>query len=144
MHQEVIKPALNLLKGKNFAGAQDEFLTAHQHYRAGEYEQSIVWAARAFESTLKGVCVTRGWPFEKGARATDLLKIVRSQGLWPDYLDASFDQLIATLASGLPKVRNDAGGHGQGPDPRTVPRFVAAYALNLAAAKMTLVVEAAS
>lgn len=142
MHQEVLKPALSLLKGEYFAGAQDEFLKAHQHYRNGEYEQSIVWAARSFESALKGACAKRKWKYEKGARAVDLLKTVRSNGLWPDYLDGSFDQLLATLASGLPKVRNDAGGHGQGPHPRTVPAFIASYALNLAAAKMILLVEA--
>jgi hypothetical protein len=62
--------------------------------------------------------------------------------LWPDYLDASFDQLIATLSSGLPKVRNDAAAHGQGAEIRNTPPYVAAYALHLAAAKIVLIAEA--
>ena len=70
------------------------------------------------------------------------LKVVRAHGLLPDYLDASFDQLVATLKSGLPKVRNQVGAHGQGAIPRETPDYVAAYALHLAAAKILFLVEA--
>ena len=68
--------------------------------------------------------------------------MVRAHGLLPDYLDASFDQLVATLKSGLPKVRNQGGVHGQGAIPRETPDYVAAYALHLAAAKILFLVEA--
>ena len=67
---------------------------------------------------------------------------IRKNGLLPDYLDNSFDQLLATLQSGLPKVRNEEGAHGQGAQPREAPPYVAAYALHLAAAKIVLLVEA--
>jgi hypothetical protein len=36
LHQEVIKPALFLLTEKVFAGANDEFLKAHEDYRRGD------------------------------------------------------------------------------------------------------------
>jgi Domain of unknown function (DUF7014) len=93
---------------------------------------------------MKTICDIKGkgWAYPKGARATDLVKIIRRQRLFPDYLDASFDQLIATLASGLPPVRNEAGGHGQGGTPRVTPSYVAGYALHLAAAQIILLVEA--
>jgi hypothetical protein len=91
---------------------------------------------------MKAICDTRGWGYPKGARASDLVKIIRRKGLLPDYLDLSFDQLIATLQSGLPKVRNDAGGHGQGGIPRETPGSIAGYALHLAAANIVLLVEA--
>ena len=93
---------------------------------------------------MKVVCDQKGWDYPKGARATDLLKTLRSHHLWPNYLDTSFDQLLATLASGLPKVRNDDAAHGQGSVPKSVPDYVAAYALHLAAAKMILIAQAAS
>jgi len=142
-HELIIKPALNVLRGKEFAGAQVEFLEAHRFYRAGEYSQAIVEAAKSFESTLKAACNINGWRYEKGARASDLLKKVRSEGLWPAYLDGSFDQLLATLSSGLPKVRNEEGAHGQGAVIRAVPEYIATYALHLAAAKIRLIAEAA-
>ena len=125
-------------------GPQSEFLAAHEHYRAGRYKEAVNEAAKAFESLMKAVCDQKGWTYNKGARASDLLKVLRAHKLWPEYLDASFDQLVATLASGLPKVRNDASAHGQGAVPTTAPSYVAAYALHLAAAKMILVAEAVS
>ena len=142
-HDEVVKPALRLLSTDGYEGAQEEFLSAHRHYRNGDYEEAITEAAKSFESALKITCDMNGWAYAKGARASDLLKRVRAEGLWPDYLDASFDQLIATLSSGLPRVRNEEGAHGQGATLRTTPPYVAAYALHLAAAKILLISEAA-
>lgn len=142
VHSEVVKPALQLLSDPRFKGAQDEFLAAHGHYRAGEFKDCVTDALNAFESTLKAICEARKWEYGKGARASDLIKIIRNNGLLPEYLDNSFDQLVATLQSGLPKVRNEAGGHGQGATRRETPSYVAAYALHLAAAKIVLLVEA--
>jgi hypothetical protein len=56
LHHEVTRPALQLLQDPLFRGAQEEFLNAHAHYRAGEYKDAIVDALNAFESTLKVIC----------------------------------------------------------------------------------------
>ena len=142
IHSEVVKPVLQYLNEPDFEGPRDEFLRAHGHYRSGQIEAAVTDANSAFESTLKVVCDQRGWRYDKGARASDLLNIVRKNGLLPEYLDTSFDQLVATLKTGLPKVRNEQGGHGQGAKPRNAPDFVAAYALHLAAANILFIVEA--
>ena len=91
---------------------------------------------------MKAICDAKSWPYEKGARATDLLKVLRRNRLFPEFADQSFDQLIATLKSGLPAVRNETGGHGQGAKPVEVPEYVAIYALNLAASKIRLMYDA--
>lgn len=142
LHQEATRPALALLSEPRFAGANDEFRAAHDHLKAGENKDCAVDALNALESTMKAICDAKGWKYEKGARATDLLKILRSKNLFPDFADQSFEQLLATLKSGLPAVRNEVGGHGQGSVPVEVPTYVAAYALNLAAAKIRFLVEA--
>ena len=142
IHSEVVRPALQYLNEPGFEGPRDEFMKAHSHYRAGETKDAITNANNAFESTLKVVCEKRKWSYPSGATAAVLLKTVRKHGLLPDYLDNSFDQLAATLHSGLPKVRNEQGGHGQGSEPRSTPNYVAAYALHLAAAKILFIVEA--
>ena len=142
VHREVVRPALRYLHQPDFDGPREEFLRAHACYRAGETKDAVTNANNAFESTLKAICDQRGWAFPKGARASDLLRIVRDKGLLPDYLDNSFDQLAATLKSGLPKVRGEEGAHGQGAAPRSTPDHVAAYALHLAAAKILFLVEA--
>ena len=142
VHSEIVKPALGYLNEPGFEGPRDEFLNAHAHYRAGETKDAITDANNAFESTLRAVCDQRGWSYNPGAPVSILLKILRDKGLLPDYLDNSFDQLAATLHSGLPQVRNSEGGHGQGPAPRETPDYVAGYALHLAAANILFIVDA--
>ena len=142
IHSEVVRPALRYLHEPGFEGPRDEFMHAHAHYRAGETKDAITDVNNAFESTLKAICDQRHWEYPQSARASDLLKRVREKGLLPTYLDNSFDQLAATLKSGLPKVREQEGAHGQGAKPRETPDYVAAYALHLAAAKILLLCEA--
>ena len=142
IHREVVQPALQFLQQSGFEGPRDEFLQAHGHYRSGDMKDAITDANNAFESTLKSICEQRGWQFERGARASDLVNLVRNKGLLPNYLDKSFDQLVATLKSGLPKLRSEEGAHGQGATPSETPYYVAAYALHLAAAKILFLAEA--
>lgn len=141
IHSEIVKPTLKFLNDPRFSGPQDEFLSAHAHFRKGEFKDANTDALNAFESTLKTVCDIKGWSYQKGARASDLLKILREKKFFPDYLDKSFDQLIATLKTGLPKVRNEEGAHGQGSKPKKTPPYIAGYALHLAAAKILLLSE---
>ena len=142
IHSEVVKPALRYLHQRGFEGPHEEFMKAHTHFRDGKMKDAVTNANNAFESTLKTICKQRKWQYPQGATASNLLKIVRENGLLPNYLDNSFDQLAATLKSGLPQVRNEQGGHGQGPTPRETPEYVAAYALHLAAAKILFLCEA--
>jgi hypothetical protein len=142
-HSEIVRPALALLSDDRFAVPQSEYLKAHEHYRAGEHREAVTAANAAFESTMKVICDALGWAYDKRARASDLVKVLRKNGLFPDYLERSFDQLAATLQSGLPEVRNeDSSAHGLGPNKRPTPPYVAAYALHLAASKIILMVDA--
>ena len=142
IHTEIVKPALQYLNEEGFEGPRDEFMSAHTHYRKGETKDAIVDANNAFESTLKSICKQRGWEYQSGDSASRLIRVVRDQGLLPDYLDNSFDQLAATLKSGLPKLRGEEGSHGQGAIPSETPDYVAAYALHLAAAQILFLVKA--
>jgi HEPN domain-containing protein len=141
-HQQITRPALQLLADPRFKGADDEFRAAHDHYKAGEYKDCAVDALNALESTMKTICDLKKWSYPQGARSSDLLKILRREGLFPEFAEQSFDQLVATLKSGLPSLRNETGGHGQGAKPVVVPEYVATYALNLAASKIRFLVEA--
>lgn len=142
VHSEIVRPALQYLHEKGFEGPRDEFLRAHACYRAGETKDAVTNANNAFESTLKTICDHRGWQYDRGATASRLLKVVRANGLLPDYLENPFEQLAGTLKSGLPQVRGEEGAHGQGATPRETPGYVAAYALHLAAAKILFLVDA--
>jgi hypothetical protein len=142
IHAEAVRPVLALLKEKPFLKANEEFMTAHRHYRGGNYKGSVVAANRAFETTLKTICAQRGWKFGSGDRASELITVVRNNGLFPAYLSKGLDSYIAALKTGLPGVRNSAGGHGAEPNEPPVPEYIARYALHLAASNILLAVEA--
>ena len=55
---------------------------------------------------------------------------------------AGFASYVAALKTGLPEVRNNAGGHGAAPDVPPVTEYIAAYAIHLTAANIVLCVEA--
>jgi len=142
IHEEVVKEALWVLRHSSFRGPAQEFETAHQHYRAGRYEDAIANALKAFESTIKVVCDARGWPHDPNATASQLIKVVFDRGLVPAEMQSHFSGLRTTLEGGLPTVRNRQAAHGQGVLLRTVPDYLAAYALHLAAANIVLLAAA--
>ncbi|MCB5176792.1 STM4504/CBY_0614 family protein [Microvirga lenta] len=142
LHRELTKPALALLQDKRFAGANEEFRSAHDHFKNGEFKDCAVDANNALESTMKAICEAKGWTYSKGATAGDLLNVLRNNELIPGYVSGSFQQLINTISSGLPALRNNTGGHGQGAEPIEVPEYVVAYALHLAASKIRFLYEA--
>jgi hypothetical protein len=145
IHAEVIKPAVSLLSANPaFQTANMEFMKAHKHYRDGSHQDAVVGANRAFESTLKAICSVKSWPYDNGMRATDLIRVVRVNGLFPEYLDNAFDSYIAAMKSGLPGVRNNAGGHGPAPGDAVVPNYIAAYAIHLSAANIVIAIKAAN
>ena len=49
IHSEIVKPALTLLHEKHYAGAQQEFLKAHEHYRTGNAKEALNECLKAFE-----------------------------------------------------------------------------------------------
>lgn len=142
VHANLIKPAFALLNETLFAKANEDFMQAHKSYRDGHHKDCVVACQRAFESTLKAICTAKNWKFNAGDRASELITLVRKSGLFPGYLNRAFDAYIAMLKSGLPEVRNNAGGHGEAPEAPPVPSYIAAYALHLSAASIVMAVEA--
>ncbi len=140
-HAEVIKPALKLLTAPLFSKANEEFLIAHKHYREGDYKDCITAANRSFESVLKAICDAENWEYENGSRASELVKLVKTQGLFTHDFDKSLDTYVSMLKNGLPSVRNNAGAHGDGLAAATVTAQIARFALNLTASNITFLAE---
>ncbi len=143
LHAEIVKPALALLHDKAFAGPNDEFLKAHEHHRHGRQEECLVDCLKAFESTMKVICDKRGWPYDKNKdTVSKLIDVVFTRGLIAPHVQGEFTALRGILESGLPPTRNRNAGHGQGARVRTVPPYLAAYALHTTAANIVFLVEA--
>ena len=133
-HEEITKPALQLLSATGFDGPLDEFLNAHEHYRKGETKAAIVDAANALESTMKTICDKRGWTYSRSAQSGELVSVLGKHGLIPDYAKPSFN--------GLASLRNQCSAtHGQGAKPVTIPLAEAELAVNLAATNIVFLVS---
>jgi hypothetical protein len=129
LHAEVVKPALQLLNAPGYDGVQEEYLSAHEHYRHGRAKEALNDSLKAFESMMKVICAKHGWNTGRGT-AGDLLKACFENGLIPDFWQGHFGSLRSMLESGVPTARNRLGGHGQGGVPTDVPADIVAYALH--------------
>lgn len=144
IHTEVVKPALRLLSQKRFSGAQNEFLTAHEHYRSGESKAALNECLKAFESTMKVICDKRSWKYSKTATAKELIQICFDKELVPSFWQQSFASLRSLLESSIPTGRNRLSGHGQGASDIEVPDFLVSYMLHMTAATIVFLAEADS
>jgi AbiJ N-terminal domain 4 len=141
-YQEITAKAIALLSDPTFSGPNQEFMVALGHLRSGRSEDSITWAEKAFESTMKALCERRGWRFKATDAAKQLIGVMLTNQLVPSALQTQFTSFAQLLESGAPTVRNKFGGHGQGAVPVAVPEYLATYAVNLAASNIILLISA--
>ena len=60
IHSEVVQPALGILNREEYAVARQEFLQAHEHYRAGRTKEALNECLKSLESVMKSICDRRG------------------------------------------------------------------------------------
>ena len=61
--------------------------------RHGRDKEAVVDALKAFESTMKAICVARKWAVDPTATAKDLIKTLLTNGLIPPELESHFTGL---------------------------------------------------
>ncbi|MBZ5626073.1 MAG: hypothetical protein LAQ69_46410 [Acidobacteriia bacterium] len=142
LHTEAVKPALVLLRASEYAGAQAEFLNAHEHYRHGRMKEALADSLKAMESVMKAICAKRKWTHDPNATATPLVQILLDHDLIPSFWNQHFSALRSTLQSGVPTGRNKLGGHGQGTHVVEVPGYIVAYVLHMTASAIVFLAEA--
>ncbi|MGI8906809.1 MAG: STM4504/CBY_0614 family protein [Candidatus Sumerlaeaceae bacterium] len=142
VHVEVTQPTLSLISGKAYAGAQQEFLEAHEHYRHGRHKDAIATCRKAFESTMKAICDARGWQYDKQrATAKDLIKIMFDQKLIPVMMQSYFDNLRGLMESCVPTIANKTASHGQGAQVIPPDETMTSYVLHQTASNMLLLAK---
>jgi Domain of unknown function (DUF7014)/AbiJ N-terminal domain 4 len=141
IHSEVVKPALILLHGKEYAGAHSEFLKAHEHYRHNNTKEALNECLKALESIMKTICDKRKWQYQPNTTCSILIQICIDNGLIDTFWTAHFSALRSTLESGVPTARNKLGGHGQGSAIVDVPMHIASYVLHMTAACIVFLVD---
>lgn len=142
LHVEAVKPALRLLNEKNYQGAQQEFLSAYEHYRHGKNKEALNDCLKAFESTMKAICDKRKWAYQPNATAKALIQICFDNHLVPSFWQQQLSSLRSMLESSIPTGRNKLSGHGQGAVPTSVPEYLVAYMLHMTASTLVFLTNA--
>ena len=114
MHAEVVKPAIQLLNNPEYAGAREEFLRAHEHYRKGNAERGYNRVREGFGKYAKNHLRQAAFAYDPTATAKTLIDICFDKGLIPSYWQSHFSSLQSLLVSGVPTGRNKISAHGQG------------------------------
>lgn len=142
LHREAVKPALRLLNESNYRGAQQEFLSAYEHYRHGKNKEALNDCLKAFESTMKAICDKHDWQYQSNAAAKALITVCFENKLIPLFWQQQFNSLRSMLESSIPTGRNKLSGHGQGTMPTEVPEYLVAYMLHMTASTLVFLTTA--
>ena len=135
VQKTALEPALAVLAEPRFEVANEEFRSAMNEYRNGDYADCLAKCGSAFESVLKVTCKGNGWSFNKTATAGQLIKTVVEKSS----LDSFFKEplaLIATMRNHLSNV------HGGGDEFRAPQRHIARYAVSSTASAIVLIASA--
>jgi hypothetical protein len=143
IHQHAVMPTLIILRDKIYNSAQEEFISAHEHYKDGKMAECLVDACKSFESTMKIICEKRKWKYNSSMTASQLIQICLDNGLIPTYWQAHFSHLRGLLEASIPTARNKQAGHGAGVlPPHNPPRELVAYVLHMTASTILFLTEA--
>lgn len=141
LHNEVVKQVLSLLSSKDFAGANQEFIQAHEHYRNGKNKECLNECLKSFESTMKSICMRKKIEIDSTETAKKLINILFEKEIIPAFLKSEYSSFQSVLESGIPTIRNRLSAHGQGDTIRPVEDVFAEYMLNLTATNIVFLVK---
>jgi len=142
IHIEAVKPALRLLNETNYKGAQEEFLSAYEHYRHGKNKEALNDCLKTFESTMKAIISKQGWEVQENANANKLIQVCFDNNLIPSFWQTQISSLKSMLESSVPTGRNKLSGHGQGVEVKKVPDHLVAYMLHMTASTLVFLTTA--
>lgn len=128
----VLEPALAVLAKPRFEVANEEFRSAVNDYREGDYADCLTKCGSAFESVLKVICRSNDWSFVRTDAAVKTV-VRKCPTLVP-----FFERPLMLIAM----MRNEmSAAHGGGDKPRAPRRSVARYAVASTAAAIGLLVS---
>ena len=132
LKDDVIKQTISLLKLNDFKGPLEEFDNALNHFLKKEYKDTIHKANNSFESTMKSILIKLNIDFDpQKDSANQLLKILYDNDVIYTHTQ-DFTNNLRQVLQGLPTIRNNQSGHGQGLDPIKIHKSYAELSLHLA------------
>ena len=140
LHKETIKQTISLLKNNEFTGALEEFEKALSNYLEKDYNNTISEANKAYESTMKSILTKLQISYTPSDTASQLIKKFYDNDLIFSHTE-SFTNNLNEILKGLPTIRNNQGGHGQGLDSKKVDKSYAEFALHLCGSFIVFLIE---
>ncbi len=141
-HSQSVEPALSLLKSEEFSSSLDEFYSAFEDYKRGDYRDSIKKCGDAIDSTMKTIFSRLSWNPPSSGNFAPYVREALKNGLLPEHLETYFNHLAGIIISGAGNLRNKEGGHGKGPDEVEAPDYFARYMINMTASTILLLIHA--
>ena len=106
VQRQAIEPALEIFSDPSYATPADDFRTALDRRRTGDYDGCVTACSSAVEGSIKVVCEKLGWRKVKGTGLGALARSFVSKSSLPDALQASFRPL-----ANWRNTQGDAHGH---------------------------------
>lgn len=132
-----MKPTLQILgENSHYRGVNDEFLSAHKHYKHQRYKECLNDCLKSFESMMKAIHYKHNWQYCSKYTASKLINSCLENQLIPKYLQSQFTSLRTMLETGIAVIRNKNSGHGQGTESIDVPEEMVSYMLHLTATNL--------
>jgi hypothetical protein len=141
LHSEITKNTLLLISDEKYFTANEEFLKAHDHYKNQRYHECLNECLKAFESTMKIICGTKGWKYETTDTANKLINVLIENNFLKSYSESHLNALKSILVSGVPTIRNKNSGHGQGEEKIVITDNLASYMLYLTGATVNFLIN---
>ena len=136
VYREALEPALTTLSVKPYSVPNSEFRKGLEHYRNGEFRESLTGCGSALESVLKVMCAENGWSYQQTDTLGELLdNVVPRLGLEP-FLKENF-KILASIRNRF------SSSHGGGTSAREPERSLAQYMITTTAATIVLIVTTA-
>jgi len=140
LHKETIKQTISLLKDNEFKGALEEFEKALSNYLEKDYKNTISEANKSYESTMKSILTKLQIDYNSSDTASQLIRKFYENNLIFSHTE-SFTNNLNEILKGLPTIRNNQSGHGQGLDPKKVNKSYAEFALHLCGSFIVFLIE---
>ena len=141
INETAIKPVFTLLADKNFESAENDFITAYDHYEHSRYRDTITYCCCAFESTLKKILKLQNINYKETDNAHLLLDLyIKNNKNLPNFIVKNTNKLKEFLQS-LTNLRNEKGPHGH-TEKEEIPEYYALYMINMTASTVRFLIEA--
>lgn len=141
LHNEAVEKTFNLLNDPEYKNVNEEFLTAHDHFKHGRKADSLVWCLKAYESIIKIIASKNNWDYDKNANANKLTDLLFKNNFFPSFLEQAINNFRAFLENSTNTIRNKKGGHGSGVEANEVPDSLAQYMLYITGSTLNLFIE---